>query len=45
MKEKKVCSYCFNWIEGGTYLDRDKRYYFCSNDCLTKWGKENAKET
>ena len=40
MIERQVCSYCFNWIEGGMYIDKDKRYFFCSNTCLINWEKE-----
>ncbi len=42
---KQVCDYCFEWTEGGTYIDGKKRFYFCSEKCLDKFEKERKNDT
>jgi ribosomal protein L24E len=41
--EKQVCGFCFEFIEGGTYIEKEgKKIYFCSNDCLEKFENEQS---
>ncbi len=36
--DEKNCETCGVKISGGTFiLNDDKKYYFCSNDCLEKF--------
>ena len=39
----ETCSYCLDEISGGTYIDKEKRFYFCSIECLDEWEKEHVK--
>ncbi len=40
----KACDYCFERINGGAYITKERKYHFCSESCVIKWERESKKK-
>ena len=42
---KKVCNHCYEYTEGGTYIEeKGKKLYFCSGKCLEEYKKRKKED-